>query len=167
MRIGELEEGQYVIIRESIWPFLKGYITAKHKAPKKIKRIDYKHDEVFLYGFKKKFRSVEFLKTVTKDEHPEYFLLITKHKIEDYDVDGGAFGVVCLAQGNAGTAQKIFHILESTVDDPNWYMDKFVTAKGCKNPKGLTSKSHQNIGNFKNQKETPMKVFELFPEAFL
>ena len=94
--------------------------------------------------------------------------MITKHKIQSYDVQGKSFGVVCLAQGNAGKAQKIFYILESTVDEPNWYMDKFVAPEGASNQTlGITSDSHVDIGNFKGQKENPMEVFEIYPEYFL
>ncbi len=95
--------------------------------------------------------------------------MITKHEIIDYDVDGGEFGVIALAQGSKGKAQKIFHILKCVnITDPEWYMDKYVSLSGdAHNTRGLTSNSKQDIGNFRGQKENPMKVFEEFPEYFL
>jgi len=95
--------------------------------------------------------------------------MITIHTIIDYDVDGLPFGVKCIAQGNKGKSQKIFHILEmNNINDPEWYIDKYVTLAGTsKNPKGLTSHHSQDIGNFKDQEEIPEKVFDLFPEFFL
>jgi len=95
--------------------------------------------------------------------------MITKHTIIDYDVDGSEFGAVVLAQGPKGKSQKIFHVLEDiNIDESEWYMDKYVTLKGTShNPKGLTSVKLENIGNFKDQKEHPEKVFDIFPEYFL
>ncbi len=95
--------------------------------------------------------------------------MITQHKIVSHDVDGELFGVIALAQGSKGKSQKIFHILKCiNITDPEWYMGKYVTLEGsAKDPKGLTSVSKIDIGNFKNQKEDPMKVFEEFPEYFL
>ena len=95
--------------------------------------------------------------------------MISKHKIVSHDVEGDLFGVVVLAQGPKGKSQKIFHILEVINDnDSSWYMNKFVALAGVSmNPKGLISKTVEDIGNFPGQKENPMKVFELFPEEFL
>ena len=94
--------------------------------------------------------------------------MITIHTLADYDVDGQTFGVTVLAQGNKGKAQKIFYVLKSNnIDYPDWYLDKYVSIPGYHNPRGLTSIKHQDIGNFPEQKQNPMKVFELFPEFFL
>ena len=95
--------------------------------------------------------------------------MITKHTLIDYDVDGAEFGVIALASGTKGKAQKIFHILESiNTTDPEWYLDKYVCFSGdAKNARGLTSNAKIDIGNFRGQKENPMKVFEKFPEYFL
>ena len=94
--------------------------------------------------------------------------MITCHTLVAYNVDGQRFGVTVLAQGNKGKAQKIFYVLEANnIDDPDWYLDKYVSPSGYHNPRGLTSIRHRDIGNFVDQKENPMRVFELHPEAFL
>ena len=94
--------------------------------------------------------------------------MITIHVLADYDVDGQTFGVAVLAQGNKGKAQKIFYVLETNnIDNPEWYIDKYVSVQGFHNPRGLTSIRHLDIANFPGQKENPMKVFELHPEYFL
>ena len=94
--------------------------------------------------------------------------MITIHTLADYDVDGQRFGVTVLAQGNRGKAQKIFYVLESNnIDSPEWYLDKYVSPPGHHITRGLTSIRHRDIGNFPGQKENPMKVFDIHPEAFL
>jgi hypothetical protein len=94
--------------------------------------------------------------------------MITIHTLADYDVDGQSFGVTVLAQGNKGKSQKIFYVLETNnIDDPEWYIGRYVSMPGPNNPKGLTSIRHRDIGNFPGQKDNPMKVFDLYPEYFL
>ena len=94
--------------------------------------------------------------------------MITIHTLADYDVDGQTFSVTVLAQGNKGKAQRIFYVLETVnIDDPEWYIDKYVSPSGFHKSKGLTSIRHRDIGNFPDQKENPMQVFHIHPEAFL
>ncbi len=95
--------------------------------------------------------------------------MISIHKIINYDVNSEKFGVIALAVGQKNKSQRIFHILEVINDlQPEWYLDKFVIQRGqAKNPKGLVSDEVTHIGNFKEQNENPMKVFEYYPEYFI
>ena len=94
--------------------------------------------------------------------------MITIHVLTDYNVDSQTFGVTVLAQGNKGKSQRIFYVLEANnIEDQDWYLDNYVSVPGHHNTKGLTSISHQDIGNFPGQKENPMKIFDIHPEYFL
>ena len=89
--------------------------------------------------------------------------MISIHKIRDYTIQGRVYGVDALCVGQKNRAQKIFHVLDYINCDPKWYIGKSVI---CKRDFGdtvfmLESDEVTNIGNFKGQKENPMKVFEL------